>query len=81
MSFDLRTIIDKDRLQVFAEPLSVEQLEQALVELHRLIAERRHASQDRELKRKGDRVLDDMRGLMAKAGISMNEFQQALERL
>ncbi len=81
MPVDLKTLTEKTVLKQHCQSLSVEQLERVYSDLCALIADRKAFSQERELKRKGDRVLDDMRGLMAKAGVSMSEFQAALERL
>ncbi len=81
MSESIKKLIDKAYLREISQSLTVAQLEAALDNLRLLIEEKHHADQDRELSRKGARVLDDMRGLMAKAGISMTDLQKALDDL
>ncbi len=81
MSVTLKHLLNKSNLKEISEPLSLVQLEAILNNLNQLIAEQRQTDQERELSRKGARALDDMRGLMAKAGISMTDFQKALDDL
>lgn len=81
MSLDLQSLTDPNILKQQCQTLTVEQLQKTHGQLCELIDERRACRQEQELKRKGDRVLGDMRGLMAKAGVSMSELQNALSRL
>ncbi len=81
MPIAIQSLLSKTELKRHCAELSTAQLEAAHGHLLALIAERQQARDARELKRKGDRTLDDMRGLMAKAGISMSELQAALEGL
>lgn len=81
MSVDLKTLINPSDLKLHCQSLSIVELEKAHAELKLLISDRRLSFRESELKRKGERTLNDMRGLMAKAGVSMSEFQAALERL
>ena len=79
MSNTLTPLLEKSQLSDCCEPLSIDQLEKLRVNLLELITQRKHECENSVLKRKGDRTLRDMRGLMAKAGISMSEFQAALQ--
>ncbi len=81
MSASITTLLEKSSLSLASQSLSINQLEATLGLLQQLIEEKRLTAQDRELHRKGDRVLDDMRGLMAKAGVSMTDLQKALNDL
>ncbi|MCW9052101.1 MAG: H-NS histone family protein [Motiliproteus sp.] len=78
MSAVLKNFVEKPQLASVCSDLSLKELEAVYANLTELLEERRQSSQDNELRRKGDRVLDDMRGLMAKAGISMTDLQKAL---
>ena len=79
MPATIKLLLQEDTLQQTCKDLSVSELESIHKHLQELIAERRESDSAAELKRKGERTLDDMRGLMAKAGISMQEFQAALD--
>ncbi|WP_210394545.1 hypothetical protein [Motiliproteus sediminis] len=59
---------------------SLEQLQDAQANLQELIDAKREARAQEQLDRKGKRVLSDMRSLMAKAGISMDELQAVLPK-
>ncbi|OMH25716.1 hypothetical protein [Motiliproteus sp. MSK22-1] len=79
MPATIKLLLQEDALQQACKDLSVSELESIYQHLQELITERQEADSAAELKRKGERTLDDMRGLMAKAGISMQEFQAALD--
>ena len=64
-------IYTNDNLLAECEALSLSELEQLQGWIIELIEER----QDDHLRRKGGRVMDDMRGLMAKAGICFLSFR------
>ena len=78
MPATIKSLLEKQVLQTECRDLSTTELEDLHRDLVALHAERKHAQSSEELKRKGERTLDDMRGLMAKAGISMQEFQDSL---
>jgi len=59
---------------------TLSQLLTAQANLHELIDELREQQERQQLERKGRRVLADMRSLMAKAGISMDELQAVLPK-
>ncbi|MEH6625293.1 MAG: hypothetical protein V7739_02530 [Motiliproteus sp.] len=81
MSELIQSLLEKSHLDHVSQSLSISQLESALEVIRQLIEEKREFAQGRELHRKGERVLGDMRGLMAKAGVSMADFQNALNDL
>jgi len=59
---------------------TLSQLQAVQANLNELIDECRVQNEQRQLERKGKRVLADMRSLMAKAGISMEELQSVLPK-
>ncbi len=81
MSVSLKKLLDHSELKHNTAKLSVNQLETVYSHLLALIEERKEQQQATELQRKGERALQDMRGLMARAGISMSEFQDTLDNL
>ncbi len=81
MSESIKRFLDQSQLKDQAHSLSVAQLESIHSSMLALIEERKANQQEHELQRKGERALKDMRGLMAKAGISMSEFLDALDSL
>ncbi len=81
MPVSIKYLTDKAAMRDACRTLSSDQLEKIHANLRELISECQDDRNTRELRRKGERTLDDMRGLMAKAGISMSEFQDALENL
>ena len=78
MSTALKNLLDKPQFAKVCSGLSLKELETLQENLLLLLEERRQTTKDTELRRKGDRVLDDMRGLMARAGVSMSDLQKAL---
>ncbi|WP_207060917.1 hypothetical protein [Motiliproteus sp. SC1-56] len=81
MSHSLLPLTDPDTLRSLCTNLSRKELEGIQRNLQALIEEAREQAEQRTLKQKGERSLKEMRGLMARAGISMEEFQAALGKL
>ncbi len=81
MPISIKTLLDKNVLIANCQQLSSPQLFALKENLDELILERRQGSEERILKQKGKRNLNEMMGLMAKAGVSMDEFQAALNKL
>ncbi len=80
MPISIKTLLDKSVLIASCQQLSSPQLFALKENINELIIERRQGSEERILKQKGKRNLNDMMGLMAKAGVSMEEFQAALNK-
>lgn len=73
-------LTDDQALRTALDSATTPQLCVALQHVRELIEERRSQTEQYLLERKGKRVLSDMRALMAKAGISMEELQAVLPK-
>lgn len=73
-------LTDDQALRTALDSATTPQLCVALQHVRELIDERRSQTEQYLLERKGKRVLSDMRALMAKAGISMEELQAVLPK-
>lgn len=74
------SLTNPQALRTALDSATTPQLCAALQNLRELIDERRTQTEQHLLERKGKRVLSDMRALMAKAGISMEELQAVLPK-
>lgn len=78
---ELKTLLKTpEQTRRLLQTATLEQLQQALANLQQVIDAERESLDQQQLERKGKRVLSDMRSLMAKAGVSMDDLQAVLPK-